>query len=476
MKQRLTNMTVTTIPPFQAQEENLAQKAKSAFQQATSTFSQVKMPAPAIKVGQQIAKPVLAINHLGDSLVNSQKNKGYARRFGAQLLVSSAKTALIVGAAGVLLTTLPTAATSAIGIGGMAMAALGARGLVKSFKDIKAEGNGSFKDGFKNNPEKAAKLISKALMTATGAVGMGLGLAEGLEGIINPANASSDIPVIMPDVPDVNELGNHALDSIDNDNIVSPIESQLNEAANNVASATPEIIADMGAPEIEKLAEDALVTADALDDGKMGSTHAGQELVDQGLVEPTTVVAESAPEVAEQIIESVAQEIMAHSEADLSEPDTSEVVKISAENLVDDGQFGNDAIAVERLEAVVEADGIHAEEASLTLQEVLANQEAGVTSYTIESGDNLTKIIENNDVYSAILDSVPDSERNTVLNAIIDNIADMNGLDNRNEIFVGQEIVMKDLSGIDPSTLEITRDIAAENTSAGMSHYNKPTV
>jgi hypothetical protein len=232
----------------------------------------------------------------------------------------------------------------------------------------------------------------------------------------------------------------------------------------------------MGAPEIEKLAEDALVTADALDDGKMGSTHAGQELVDQGLVEPTTVVAEPAPEVAEQIIESVAQEIMTHPEADLSEPDTSEVVKISAENLVDDGQFGNDTIAVERLEAVVEADGIHAEEASLTLQEVLANQEAGVTSYTIESGDNLTKIIENNDVYSAILDSVPDSERNTVLNAIIDNIADMNGLDNRNEIFVGQEIVMKDLSGIDPSTLEITRDIAAENTSAGMGHYNKPTI
>ena len=449
------------------QDENRVRNSFNveSFQRLNQGFEALleKRVLPEIKVGKKLPKMSAAMDASGDDL-DAKQQPSYGKRFGKELITNGAKVVGIMAVASMVVPIAAAAAPTVVAVAGFAFMAMGVKSFASTCNKIRKNG------GIRKNPELAAQALVRGVMIGFGAVSVGVAL--GGDGFIG-SPAAADVPAPPPAVEPITiaDVAPQVEEAIAGDNIETPAEVALADAAQTLSQAA----ADPSSVTPVEAVEAAALTADALHNGTLGGSPVGAEMVEADTVNAQTVVAEPQPELAEQVQEAAVRTYFDTGEVSANNENMADMLVDTADVLANNGQFGDDVVAAERLEAVVEAEGPLAEVALTHLEALQANIDAGTTEYTIQSGDNLTHIVEGNDVYSSILENMDSSEQGEALQAIMERIMELNpSITNPNQIYVGQEIVMPDLSGVDTATLEASHNWAEYNSDAGMSHHNSP--
>jgi phage tail protein X len=427
--------------------------------------------APAIEVGAKRPGMIARTSHLIDSKLKLTVNEDDSAKAKFRKTVGSEiwKKALMMGVLGVAMPIVaPLLGTTALTVIGLGAMSLGAFGFGKGLGQIR-KAEGGLKGFAKQNPEALAKIIVGG---ATLAFGVGAFAGATDFSLFSEAQASDAVPPSVPEVTmtETLEAVKEHLRTDGIDDVSTPTGVAMQNALE--AFSNPDVVPT-------EAVENASVIANGLQNGFIDSdTPAGQALVDSGEVDPDIKVTNANPDLADDIREVT---VKTHSTlhggtVSPAHPDMADMMVKTADTLANDGNFANDDVAKMRLEAVV-AEGTEpavVAQAQTDLERLQGAMDAGVTNYTIQGGDNLTSIVADNDVYSPLIESLEtNAEQQSAIQSIIEKIMELNPeITNPNQIFAGQDIVMPDLSGVDPATLEATQDWKAFNSEAGMSHYN----
>jgi hypothetical protein len=252
------------------------------------------------------------------------------------------------------------------------------------------------------------------------------------------------------------------------DGITTPVEAMLVDAATVLSqvAADPSSVAPVDAVEA------AALTADALDNGKLGSSPVGLETVKAEVITTTEPVTAARPKLSYQIQEAATQAYFDTGIVPASDANMAYLAFGTVEHLSYDGLHGTDGVAIDRGAKLAEASislSSSAQDIVSLVQEANAN---GFTPLMIDQGQSLYNFVVNNPEVMAQIDATegPNTREQKIMIAAVA-IADANGGGNINELGTGEMKMIPRAETIDfasPVTNEMIARIRANNSAAGL--------